>query len=521
MHGAASCAEQVLIERQDSGGRWQFPCYRWLDPDKDDLCPYRTLVPRDPVPFADGDAAQRGALPRYLDGIYDSSLCLPHASEEEMYRTLAARGGGGTFTESLLSAAHANAPTADLAAMLSDGRAVYEALPAAWGEIDDEGDGEPDPDDFGYADEELFDVMQSWVLRRTNIRPLTNVPLLDVRCLRAYNPEQGLSLWVDTTLRLPNEKRPLPLIGRCSLIGADTEAETEPLFVARGLDLDSPVIAPEWSDASASRDGVLGDGRSVALIEIASVWEDDAGAVQTQCVAWAVLPLFLPTTGGLCRYLNSGRFQVPLFHGAQMPPASLVCTIGESGRADTMGEAAIARAVKAKEVKPLDGASLFVRVVDQQLAPVSNSDNLSLSFARAWGAELLAACPGTSPLACVAFGHDAAGHRARQREIHGPSSIGTRRLVSEPPRLTLLPTAPRERRRRGLRHCDPKRNPWKHSSDDGVAFWRRHQCNEHTRAMSPRGDLCQPKCAPPPRSAHARRLAPRPASKKNQDSFRP
>ena len=387
MHGAASCAEQVLIERQDSGGRWQFPCYRWLDPDKDDLCPYRTLVPRDPVPFADGDAAQRGALPRYLDGIYDSSLCLPHASEEEMYRTLAARGGGETCTESLLSAAHANAPTADLAAMLSDGRAVYEALPAAWGEIDDEGDGEPDPDDFGYADEELFDVMQSWVLRRTNIRPLTNVPLLDVRCLRAYNPEQGLSLWVDTTLRLPNEKRPLPLIGRCSLIGADTETETEPLFLARGLDLDSPVVAPEWSDASASRDGVLGDGRSVALIEIVGAWEDDAGAVQTQCVAWAVLPLFLPTTGGLCRYLNSGRFQVPLFHGAQMPPASLVCAIGESGRADTMGEAAMARAVKAKEVKPLDGASLFVRVVDQQLAPVSNSDNLSLSFARAWGAD--------------------------------------------------------------------------------------------------------------------------------------
>ena len=185
----------------------------------------------------------------------------------------------------------------------------------------------------------------------------------------------------------------------------------------------------------------------------------------------------------------------------------------------------MARAVKAKEVKPLDGASLFVRVVDQQLAPVSNSDNLSLSFARAWGAELLAACPGTSPLACVEFGHDAAGHRAQQREIHGPSSIGTRRrhLVSEPRPLTLLPvgTAPRERRRRGLRHCEPKRNPWKHSSDDGVAFWRMHQCNGHTRAMSPRGDLCQPKCAPPPRSAHARRLAPRPASKKNQDSFRP
>ena len=28
-----------------------FPCYRWLDVDKDDLCPYRTLVPRRPDDF--------------------------------------------------------------------------------------------------------------------------------------------------------------------------------------------------------------------------------------------------------------------------------------------------------------------------------------------------------------------------------------------------------------------------------------------------------------------------------------
>ena len=33
-----------------------------------------------------GDAAQRASLPAYSDGGYDSSLCLPHASEEEMYR---------------------------------------------------------------------------------------------------------------------------------------------------------------------------------------------------------------------------------------------------------------------------------------------------------------------------------------------------------------------------------------------------------------------------------------------------
>ena len=35
-----------IMRRDDAGkGSWEFPCYRWLDPDKDDLCPYRTIVP--------------------------------------------------------------------------------------------------------------------------------------------------------------------------------------------------------------------------------------------------------------------------------------------------------------------------------------------------------------------------------------------------------------------------------------------------------------------------------------------
>ena len=37
---------QVVVVRRDTHQRWVFPCYRWLDFDKDDLCPYRTLLPQ-------------------------------------------------------------------------------------------------------------------------------------------------------------------------------------------------------------------------------------------------------------------------------------------------------------------------------------------------------------------------------------------------------------------------------------------------------------------------------------------
>eukprot|EP01043_Picozoa_sp_COSAG02_P058045 COSAG02_NODE_7158_length_3149_cov_9458.639672_1_plen_343_part_10 len=51
---------KVKIERKDKAGKgvWHFPCYRWLDPDKDDLCPYRTITPSVPDDFKVGNATQ-------------------------------------------------------------------------------------------------------------------------------------------------------------------------------------------------------------------------------------------------------------------------------------------------------------------------------------------------------------------------------------------------------------------------------------------------------------------------------
>ena len=83
---------KVRIERKDDAGKgvWDFPCYRWLDPDKDDLCPYRTMVPSQPDDYNVGDASQQAAMKKYTDGVYDSSLCLPqHDCEVTMYEALA------------------------------------------------------------------------------------------------------------------------------------------------------------------------------------------------------------------------------------------------------------------------------------------------------------------------------------------------------------------------------------------------------------------------------------------------
>ena len=96
---------KVTIERRDDEGKgvWHFPCYRWLDPDKDDLCPYRTIAPSVPEEFKVGNATQLAVLPKYTDGAYDSSLCLPHHhTEAAMYDALSRRPRPRTFVETLI-----------------------------------------------------------------------------------------------------------------------------------------------------------------------------------------------------------------------------------------------------------------------------------------------------------------------------------------------------------------------------------------------------------------------------------
>ena len=171
---------KVVVERRDLGSRWEFPCHRWLDVDKDDQCSYRTLVPSHLGSFETCDSRQLASLPRYADGVYDSSLCMPQSADDIAQWNKLARldGESKSFAEILVG-------TAAKKEEAFTGRALLDALPAAFGPIDDGGNGEPDPDDHSLENIELFDALQSWVIRRTTIRPLTNVPMLSVahQCL--------------------------------------------------------------------------------------------------------------------------------------------------------------------------------------------------------------------------------------------------------------------------------------------------------------------------------------------------
>ena len=270
----------------------------------------------------------------------------------------------------------------------SRGRALLEALPRVWGEIDDEDDGEPDPDDYGYEETELFDVLQAWVLRRLNIRPLTNVPLLDLRHLRPWRGSAaGFELCVDGMRRVPNEKGPAPLLVKCVLLqGSAGKAKKgaasvgDVLFVGSDLKMASPVSAPRWGDAKGSWSGELKGDSSVAavVVTVHTARAEGGGAVKTAPLAWAVLPLFLPQsslapTGSdepAGDHLNAGRFQLPLF-AADMPlPPTVLRSFATREADDPLGARLLKAALKKRNgVRALEGASVFVRLADLQMRP--------------------------------------------------------------------------------------------------------------------------------------------------------
>ena len=68
-------------------------------------------------------------------------------------------------------------------------------------------------------------------------------------------------------------------------------------------------------------------------------------------------------------FLNAGRFQLPLFGAAKTLPDALVAGFAEREQKDATAAGSLKVAAKSKEVLPLDGASVFVRVVDLQLRP--------------------------------------------------------------------------------------------------------------------------------------------------------
>lgn len=152
--------------------------------------------------------------------------------------------------------------------------------------------------------------------------------------------------------------------------------------------MDSPVTAPSWTDASGTRTGEV-DGLADAaclLITVHAAKEstggdggDGGGTVRTDLLAWAVLPLFAPRdTEGLEQrqgaaeqeqHLNAGRFQLPLFSAGKPLSKDLVAGFAAREQKDATSAGSLKQLNKLKRLLALDGASVFVRVVDLQLRP--------------------------------------------------------------------------------------------------------------------------------------------------------
>ncbi len=154
-----------------------------------------------------------------------------------------------------------------------------------------------------------------------------------------------------------------------------------PLRQASGLKIGSAVTAPTWTDAKANSSGEIAGVASMACLYItvhSAKESTDREAATTELTAWAILPLFMPgddremqaaATSNGDQYLNTGKFQLPLFSPARMLRKGLVEPFAKRTPGDATGATFLKQFLKGKQVVALEGATAFVRIVDLQLPP--------------------------------------------------------------------------------------------------------------------------------------------------------
>ena len=208
---------------------------------------------------------------------------------------------------------------------------------------------------------------------------------------------------VDGMRRLPNDKNPAPLLVKCELVTMAQPIANElhiklnnkpaksssgsalafaNVFVATGLKMGSAVTAPSWTNASGARLGDVDGDACIACLHITvhAAKESPAGeGATTELRAWGVLPLFMPggdeletqpaATSNDDQYLNTGRFQLPLFSPAKTLRTDLVESFAKRAPDDATAASSLKQFLKRKQVLALEGASAFVRIVDLQLPP--------------------------------------------------------------------------------------------------------------------------------------------------------
>lgn len=144
----------------------------------------------------------------------------------------------------------------------------------------------------------------------------------------------------------------------------------------------SAVTAPEWTDASGHRQGEIEGVAGAACIHITVHCVKQSSADETAKVeplAWGILPLCTPSDDQQSRatetkigehYLNTGRFQIPLFGPEKALRKDIVASFADRNHKDATSASSLKQFFNRKQVLAIEGSSAFVRVVDLQLPPM-------------------------------------------------------------------------------------------------------------------------------------------------------
>ncbi|KNC50266.1 uncharacterized protein AMSG_06425 [Thecamonas trahens ATCC 50062] len=207
------------------------------------------------------------------------------------------------------------------------------------------------------------DEIQVWLAER--LKPEPNAPevLLDYAFLARYVPELGFRVAVDGALNLPKilTKRGsgwsaalFSLSPPASLYHPTTPLTSGAEFTTQ-RDFTSTIRCPRWSDGYKNFRNVEYNPYLVVVIEVFGVGLKKKKRGELVPCGWSILPVFTARD----QYVQSGAYRIPMFQGR--PSAGILERVFRQPAYDVLQDA-----MAAKEVVPVKGASLLVRVVDDQ-----------------------------------------------------------------------------------------------------------------------------------------------------------
>eukprot|EP00741_Cyanophora_paradoxa_P013889 tig00020713_g13407.t1 len=203
------------------------------------------------------------------------------------------------------------------------------------------------------SEEELV----AWLGERLKAAPWpAEVPMLDYAYAVRYDSRLGFKVSVDGATNLPKS---VPAKAIYSLAPPGSFYRQPPLTddveFTLSDDFQADMKHPRWLDGWHAYKDVEYRPHLCLIIDVRAIGEKSKGRTPVTPVGFAVLPVFVAVPGE--PYVRTGSYQLPLFAGAI--PEHLVEDLAYSSCTELL-----ASALASRQIRHLEGASLFVRLAD-------------------------------------------------------------------------------------------------------------------------------------------------------------